>query len=68
MTDTPVTSAHNLYSSYREMLGGASVCRRGMRFLWQRGNVRMEVLKPQVDDGGHPPVLQAMILSACAVC
>jgi hypothetical protein len=30
-----------------------------MRFLWLRGNIRMEVLKPQVDDGGYDLVLEA---------
>ncbi|MCC6174985.1 MAG: hypothetical protein IT305_06745 [Chloroflexi bacterium] len=30
-----------------------------MRLLWRRGNVRMEVLKPQVDDGGYDLVLEA---------
>ena len=30
-----------------------------MRYLWRRGNVRMEVLKPQVDDGGYDLLLEA---------
>src|SRR5438067_11430459 len=30
-----------------------------MKHLWQRGDWRLEVLKPQVDDGGYDLVLEA---------
>lgn len=59
MAGQPTASAHNLYSSYREMLIEHLFAGEVMRFLWQRGNVRMEVLKPQVDDGGYDLVLDA---------
>jgi hypothetical protein len=59
VTELPITSAHNIYSSYREMLVEHLFAGEVMRFLWQRGNVRMEVLKPQVDDGGYDLVLEA---------
>src|SRR5215210_7750101 len=59
MTDNPTASAHSLYSSYREMLLEHLLAGEVMRFLWLRGNVRMEVLKPQVDDGGYDLVLEA---------
>lgn len=54
MADRPGASPHNLYySSYREMLVEYLFAGEVMRFLWRRGNVRMEVLKPQVDEGGY---------------
>jgi hypothetical protein len=59
VADRSVISAHNLYSSYREMLVEHLFAGEVMRFLWQRGNVRMEVLKPQVDNGGYDLVLEA---------
>jgi hypothetical protein len=59
MTDKPTASAHSLYSSYREVLLEHLLAGEVMRFLWQRGNVRMEVLKPQVDDGGYDLLLEA---------
>ena len=59
MTDQPTASAHSLYSSYREMLVEHLFAGEVMRFLWLRGNVRMEVLKPQVDDGGYDLILEA---------
>jgi hypothetical protein len=55
MTATP----HNLYSSYREALLEHLFAGEVMRHLWLRGNVRIEVLKPQVDDGGYDMVLEA---------
>jgi hypothetical protein len=30
-----------------------------MKHLWRRGDWRLEVLKPQVDDGGYDLVLEA---------
>ena len=30
-----------------------------MKHLWRRGDWRLEVLKPQVDDSGYDPVLEA---------
>ena len=59
MTDLQTASAHSLYSSYREMLVEHLLAAQIMRYLWRRGNVRMEVLKPQVDDGGYDLVLEA---------
>lgn len=59
MSEQPEASAHSLYSSYREMLIEHLFAGEVMRFLWLRGNVRMGVLKPQVDDGGYDLVLEA---------
>jgi hypothetical protein len=59
LTESPPGNAHNLYSSYREMLVEHLFAGEVMRFLWLRGNVRMEVLEPQVDDGGYDLVLEA---------
>ena len=59
MPDQPTASAHSLYSRYREMLVEHLFSGEVMRFLWLRGNIRMEVLKPQVDDGGYDLVLEA---------
>lgn len=50
---------HNLYSSYREALLEHLFAGEVMRHLWLRGNVRIEMLKPQVDDGGYDLVLEA---------
>ena len=52
-------SNHSLYSSYREMLIEHLFAGEVMRHLWLSGVVRMEVLKPQVDDGGYDLVLEA---------
>jgi len=50
-------SAHSLSSSYREMLLEHLFVGEVMRFAWQRG-LRMEVVKPQVDDGGYDVVFE----------
>jgi hypothetical protein len=52
-------TAHNLYSSYREMLLEHLFAGAVMRHLWLRGLVRMELLKPEVDDSGYDLVLEA---------
>lgn len=50
---------HNLYSSYREALLEHLLSGEAMRHLWLRGNIRIETLKPQVDDTGYDLVLEA---------
>lgn len=50
---------HNLYSSYREVLLEHLLSGEVMKHLWLRGNVRIETLKPQVDDAGYDLVLEA---------
>ena len=50
---------HNIASSYREMLLEHLFAGEIMRHLWLNGVRRMEVLKPQVDDGGYDIVLEA---------
>jgi hypothetical protein len=50
---------HSLYSRYREALLEHLFAGEVMRHLWLRGNVRIEMLKPQVDDGGYDLVLEA---------
>lgn len=59
MPEQPAASPHSLYSSYREMLVEHLFAGEVMRYLWLRGNTRMELLKPQVDDGGYDLVLEA---------
>jgi hypothetical protein len=55
----PVPStAHNLYSSYREALLEHLFAAEIMKHLWLRGNTRIETLKPQVDDSGYDLVLE----------
>ncbi len=49
----------NIYSSYREMLLEHLFSGEVMRHLWLRGNIRIETLKPQVDDAGYDLVLEA---------
>ena len=60
-TGTKNSSAteHNLYSSYREVLLEHLLSGEVMRHLWLRGNIRIETLKPQVDDAGYDLVLEA---------
>lgn len=53
-------NAHNLYSSYREMLLEHLFAGAVMRHLWLEGYVRMELLKPQVDDSRYDLVLEAI--------
>jgi hypothetical protein len=50
---------HSLFSSYREALLEHLFAGEVMRYLWTHGVHRMEVLKPQVDDGGYDLVLEA---------
>lgn len=50
---------HSLFSSYREALLEHLFAAEVMRHLWLRGNVRIEMLKPQVDDGGYDLVFEA---------
>ena len=52
-------TSHSLHSSYREMLIEHLFAGEVMRYLWLSGTTRMEVLKPQVDDGGYDLVLEA---------
>jgi hypothetical protein len=52
-------SEHNLFSAYREVLLEHLFAGEVMRHLWLRGNVRIEILKPQVDDSGYDLVLEA---------
>lgn len=52
-------TAHNLYSSYREALLEHIFSGEVMKHLWLRGNVRIETLKPQVDDAGYDLILEA---------
>lgn len=60
MVSTQVSSTeHSLYSSYREVLLEHLFAGEIMRHLWLCGIHRMEVLKPQVDDGGYDLVLEA---------
>ena len=53
------TTEHSLLSSYREMLLEHLFAGEVMRHLWITGTKRLEVLKPQVDDGGYDLVLEA---------
>ena len=52
---------HSLYSSYREMLIEHLFSGEVMRTVWLTGSAekRIEILKPQVDDGGYDIVLEA---------
>lgn len=50
---------HSLLSSYREMLLEHLFAGEVMRHVWLSGVKRLEVLKPQVDDGGYDLVLEA---------
>lgn len=49
---------HSLLSSYREMLLEHLFAGEVMRHVWLSGIKRLEVLKPQVDDGGYDLVLE----------
>lgn len=57
--DSVSATEHNRYSSYRESLLEHLFTGELMRHLWLRGPVRMELLRPQVDDGGYDLVLEA---------
>ena len=50
---------HSLLSSYREMLLEHLFAGEIMRHVWLSGVKRLEILKPQVDDGGYDLVLEA---------
>src|ERR1700691_3756856 len=47
------TNEHSFLSSYREMLLEHLFVGEIMRHVWLSGLKRVEVLKPQVDDGGY---------------
>jgi hypothetical protein len=49
---------HSLLSSYREMLLEHLFAGEVMRHVWLSGIKRLEILKPQVDDGGYDLVLE----------
>lgn len=51
-------SDHYLLSSYREMLLEHLFAGEVMRHVWLSGVKRLEILKPQVDDGGYDLVLE----------
>jgi hypothetical protein len=51
-------SEHSLLSSYREMLLVHLFAGEIMRHLWLSGPKRLEILKPQIDDGGYDIVLE----------
>ena len=50
---------HSLLSSYREALLEHLFAGEVMKHVWLSGTKRLEVLKPQVDDGGYDLVLEA---------
>ena len=50
---------HSLRSSHREALLEHLFAGEVMKHLWLRGQWRLEVLKPQVDDSGYNLVLEA---------
>lgn len=52
------SSDHSLLSSYREALLEHLFAGEVMRHVWLSGVKRLEVLKPQVDDGGYDLVLE----------
>jgi hypothetical protein len=54
MTTMPDNTVHRLRSAHREAL----LEHLSMKFLWRRGEWRLEVLKPQVDSG-YDLVLEA---------
>ncbi len=49
---------HSLHSSYREVLLEHLFIGEIMRHAWTSGLGRLDVLKPQVDDGGYDLVLE----------
>lgn len=55
---TSSANEHYLYSSYREVLLEHLLSGEVMKHLWLRGNVRIETLKPQIDDAGYDLVLK----------
>lgn len=55
----PPANHNSLLSSYREMLLEHLFAGDVMRHVWLSGIKRLEILKPQVDDGGYDLVLEA---------
>lgn len=53
------TQNHSVRSSHREALLEHLFAGEIMKRLWIRGDWRLEVLKPQVDDSGYDLVLEA---------
>ena len=53
------STEHSLLSSYRESLLEHLFAGEVMRYVWLSGLRRLELLKPQVDDGGYDLVLEA---------
>ena len=49
---------HSILSSYREMLIEHLFAGEVMRHVWLSGIKRLEILKPQVDDGAYDLVLE----------
>lgn len=56
---TALSDHNSLLSSYREMLLEHLFAGEVMRHVWLSGIKRLEILKPQVDDGGYDLVLEA---------
>jgi len=54
-----MTDSHSLLASYRESLLEHLFAGEVMRHVWLSGLKRLEILKPQVDDGGYDLVLEA---------
>jgi hypothetical protein len=52
-------NVHSTRSSHREALLEHLFAGDVMKHLWKRGDWRLEILKPQVDDGGYDLVLEA---------
>lgn len=52
-------NVHSTRSSHREALLEHLFAGEVMKHLWRRGDWRLEVLKPQVDDSGYDLVLEA---------
>lgn len=52
-------NVHSDRSSHREALLEHLFAGEVMKHLWKRGDWRLEILKPQVDDGGYDLVLEA---------
>jgi hypothetical protein len=59
MPKTTNVTNHSHRSSHREALLEHLFAGEVMKRLWGRGDWRLEVLKPQVDDGGYDIVLEA---------
>ena len=53
------SNVHSERSSHREALLEHLFAGEVMKHLWRQGEWRLEVLKPQVDDGGYDLVLEA---------